>query len=115
PTGETEPKGDYTPAIGPWKLALRRLKRNKVALAFLALFVLIVVVCLLAPAYSSDIAHIAPNATNVTGTVNVGGKVKDVVSPDGLPIGPTYASHYFFGADQEGRDLAVRLLYGGRT
>jgi peptide/nickel transport system permease protein len=32
-----------------------------------------------------------------------------------VPIGPTYTSHYFFGADEEGRDLAVRLLYGGRT
>jgi peptide/nickel transport system permease protein len=106
---------DYTPAIGPWKLALRRLRRNRVALAFLGVFVLIVVVCVLAPVYSSDIAHIAPNATNVTGTVNVGGHTKNVVSLQGLPIGPTWQSHYFFGADQEGRDVAVRLLYGGRT
>jgi peptide/nickel transport system permease protein len=110
-----EARGDYTPAIGPWKLALRRLRRNKVALAFLALFVAIVAACLLAPVYSKDIAHIGPNATNVTGTITVDGKQKDVVTPDGLPIGPTYQSHYFFGADQEGRDLAVRLLYGGRT
>jgi peptide/nickel transport system permease protein len=110
-----EARGDYTPAIGPWKLALRRLRRNKVALAFLAVFVAIVVACLLAPVYASDVAHIGPNATNVTGTITVNGKQKDVVSPDGLPIGPTYQSHYFFGADQEGRDLAVRLLYGGRT
>jgi peptide/nickel transport system permease protein len=102
---------DYTPAIGPWKLALRRLRRNKVALAFLVLFVLIVVVCLLAPVYSHDIAKIGPNQTNVTGTV--GGK--NVVSLQGLPIGPTWQRHYFFGADQEGRDVAVRLLYGGRT
>jgi peptide/nickel transport system permease protein len=109
--GETEPKGDYTPAIGPWKLALRRLRRNKVGLAFLVLFVLIVLVCVLAPVYSSDIAHIGPNATNITGTV--GGK--NVVSTQGLPIGPQFSSHYFFGADTEGRDLAVRLLYGGRT
>jgi peptide/nickel transport system permease protein len=110
-----EARGDYTPAIGPWKLALRRLRRNRVALAFLALFVAIVVACLLAPVYASDVAHIGPNATNVTGTITVDGKQKDVVTPDGLPIGPTYQSHYFFGADQEGRDLAVRLLYGGRT
>jgi peptide/nickel transport system permease protein len=102
---------DYTPAIGPWKLALRRLRRNKVALAFLVLFVLIVVVCLLAPVYSHSIANIGPNQDNVTGTVNG----KNVVSLQGLPIGPTWQSHYFFGADQEGRDVAVRLLYGGRT
>src|SRR5947208_3487327 len=60
---------------------------------------------------SSDIAHMGPNAENITGTV--GGK--DIVSPDGVPIGPTFTRHYFFGADTNGRDLAVRLLYGGRT
>jgi peptide/nickel transport system permease protein len=38
-----------------------------------------------------------------------------VVSTDGVPIGPTFSSRYFFGADSNGRDLAVRLLYGGRT
>jgi peptide/nickel transport system permease protein len=32
-----------------------------------------------------------------------------------VPIGPTFHSRYFFGADSNGRDLAVRLLYGGRT
>jgi peptide/nickel transport system permease protein len=104
-----------TAAIGPWKLAGRRLRRNKTAMVFLVLFVLLVVLCLLAPVYSHDIAQIGPNNTNVTGTIKVGGKVKNVVSTSGLPIGPTFTRHYFFGADSEGRDLAVRLLYGGRT
>jgi peptide/nickel transport system permease protein len=111
--GEFEAKG--TTAIGPWKLAWRRLRRNKVAIVFMGLFVLLVVLCLLAPVYSHDIAHIGPNQTNVTGTINLGGKVTNVVSTDGTPIGPTWTSRYFFGADQEGRDVAVRLLYGGRT
>ncbi len=108
-------EGAHAPAIGPWRLAGRRLRRNKVALVFAALFVVFVVACLLAPIYSHDVAHIGPNAENITGTVNVGGKPQDIVSPDGVPIGPTFTSHYFFGADTNGRDLAVRLLYGGRT
>jgi peptide/nickel transport system permease protein len=86
-----------------------------VALAFLGLFVVLVVMCLLAPVYSKDIAKIGPNTNNVTGTINVRGKTQNVVSPDGVPIGPTFTRHYFFGADTNGRDLAVRLLYGGRT
>ena len=103
-------------AIGPYRLAVRRLKRNKTALFFTGVFVLIVLMCLLAPVYSNDIAHIGPNVTNVTGTINLNGHQTDVVSPVGLPIGPTWSfSHYFFGADLEGRDVAVRLLYGGRT
>jgi peptide/nickel transport system permease protein len=113
--GDAWSEGRHAPAIGPWKLAFRRLRRNKTALAFLALFVAIVAVCILAPVYSKHIAHIGPNTNNVTGTIKVGGKEKDVVSPDGVPIGPTFSSKYFFGADTNGRDLAVRLLYGGRT
>jgi peptide/nickel transport system permease protein len=103
------------PAIGPWKLALRRLRRNRLALAFVVLLLILVAVCVLAPVYSHDVANIAPDTTNITGTIRVNGKVTNVVSVGGLPIGPTYASHYFFGADEEGRDVAVRLLYGGRT
>jgi len=104
-----------TVGVGPYRLALRRLLRNKVALISFGVFLLIVVLCLLAPVYSHDIAHIGPNTTNVTGTVKVGGKVENVVSTQGIPIGPTLTAHYFLGADEEGRDLAVRLLYGGRT
>jgi peptide/nickel transport system permease protein len=108
-------EGSHAAAVGPWRLAFRRLRRNPVAIGFFGLFVLLVVLCVLAPVYSHHIAHIGPNANNVTGTIKVGGQTKDIVSPDGVPIGPTFQSRYFFGADQNGRDLAVRLLYGGRT
>jgi peptide/nickel transport system permease protein len=105
----------HTVGIGPYRLALRRLRRNKVALFFLGLFILIVILCLLAPVYSHDIAHIGPNDNNVSGTIKEGGKVVNVVSLQGVPIGPTWTSHYFLGADTNGRDVAVRLLYGGRV
>ncbi len=94
------------PGVGPWALAWRRLRRNRVALFFGGLFLLIVVICLLAPVYSNDIAHIGPNDQNVINTTNA----------IGIPIGPTWRfDHYFLGADNLGRDVAVRLLYGGRT
>jgi peptide/nickel transport system permease protein len=100
---------------GPYRLALRRLRRNKVALAFGAMFLVIVVACLCAPLYSKYVAHTGPNTNHVTAKVKVGGKLKDVVSPDGEPIGPTWGSHFMLGADGNGRDIAVRLLYGGRN
>jgi peptide/nickel transport system permease protein len=106
---------DLPPGVGPYKLAWRRLRRNRVALAFGALFVVLVVLCLLAPVYSHDVAHMGPDAENITGTVKVGGKTEDIVSLTSIPIGPTWTSHYFFGADENGRDVAVRLLYGGRN
>ena len=107
---------ELPPGLGPWRLAWRRLKRNKTALFFGGVFIVILVLCLLAPVYSHDIAHIGPATENITGTVKVGGKTKDVVSLTGIPIGPTWQfSHYFLGADGNGRDVAVRLLYGGRN
>src|ERR1700729_231662 len=115
PEGDAWSEGRHAPAIGPWRLAGRRLRRNKLALAFLGLFILLVVACLLAPVYSHSIAQIGPNTNNVTGTINVRGHSENVVSLDGVPIGPTFTRHYFFGADTNGRDLAVRLVYGGRS
>jgi len=112
PTG----RGADAPAgIGPYRLGLRRLRRNKVALAFGALFLLIVVLCLLAPYYADHVAHTTPSANHVTDTVTVGGVRKDVVSVAGQPIGPTWQGRFLLGADQNGRDIAVRLLYGGRN
>jgi peptide/nickel transport system permease protein len=94
------------PGTGPYRLAWRRLRRNRVALAFGGLFLLIVVLCLLAPVYSHYIAHVGPN--DESGAFNA-------LDQNGIPIGPTWHSRYFLGADTNGRDVAVRLLYGGRT
>jgi peptide/nickel transport system permease protein len=89
--------------------------RNRVALAFGALFVAIVALCLLAPVYAKDVAHTGPNENHITETVELGGKQVDVVSPQGVPIGPTWKARFLLGADSNGRDVAVRLLYGGRN
>jgi peptide/nickel transport system permease protein len=92
------------------------MRRNKVSLFFGGVFLLIVVLCLLAPVYSHDVAQIGPNTENITATVNENGKQVDVISLIGIPIGPTWQlHHYFLGADENGRDVAVRLLYGGRN
>src|SRR6476619_6648831 len=107
--------GQPHPGIGPYKLAAIRLRRNKVALAFGAMFLVIVALCMLATVYSKQIAHTGPNENHVTDTFTVDGKEKDVVSPGGIPIGPTWQKKFFLGADQNGRDVAVRLLYGGRN
>ena len=114
----------------PWYLAWRRLRRNWVALASLALFIVIVAACGLAPVYAHHVAHTGPNETHVSGTVKVGNEQKQVISGGAeydaakgtfvvKPVkilGPTwFAGHgrFFLGADSLGRDVAVRLLYGG--
>jgi peptide/nickel transport system permease protein len=100
---------------GPWQLAWRRLARSRTTLAFGGLFLMVVVLCLLAPVYAKDIAHTGPNDEHITEVIHVGGKTEEVVSPTGVPIGPTWHSRFFLGADGNGRDVAVRLLYGGRN
>jgi peptide/nickel transport system permease protein len=113
---EGEESSGLPPGIGPYRLAWRRLRRNKVALFFGVVFILLVSLCLLAPIYSQDIAHIGPNTANPTGSFKEGGKLVYVLSLQGIPIGPTWdIHHYFLGADTNGRDVAVRLLYGGRS
>ncbi len=115
PVPETTETGG-APGIGPYRLAWRRLRRNHVALFFGGVFIVIVILCLLAPVYSHDVAHIGPNTGTLTGQIRVGGKLEYVLSLQGIPIGPTWdIHHYFLGADTNGRDVAVRLLYGGRS
>jgi peptide/nickel transport system permease protein len=79
------------------------------------MFLVIAAMCLAAPLYARDVAHTGPADNHVTDTVRVAGQTRDVVSPSGIPIGPTWHGRFFLGADQNGRDIAVRLLYGGRN
>jgi peptide/nickel transport system permease protein len=37
------------------------------------------------------------------------------VALDGVPVGPTWTGSFFLGADANGRDVMVRLLYGARA
>ncbi len=111
----TEPSAER----GPWSLALRRFLRNRLAVAFLALFVLIVAFVLAAPLWADHVAHTGPNEEHTVDTVTVDGEEKFVVTPEGKPIGPQWfgaGGKFFLGADSRlGRDEMVRLMYGGRT
>src|SRR4051794_3687178 len=105
---------------GPWALALRRLLRNRSAMASLAVFLVVVLASAAAPWYASHVADVDPFESNVSGTTTVDGKTVPVIEPNpsGLgstPIGPTLERHYFLGADSQGRDVMARLLYGGGT
>jgi len=102
-------------ALAPWQLALRRMRRNRSVLVFAALLCVLVALALAAPLW----AHIAgtggPSRNHLADTIVVDGEQRDVVSEDRVPIGPTWRPAYFLGADGNGRDVAVRLLYGARN
>jgi peptide/nickel transport system permease protein len=111
------------PAEGPWRVALRALVHDRVTLGAFVVLALIVLACLAAPLYAHQIAHTDAFASNVSGTTVVDGQVVPIMqaSTTGLaigvtPIGPTFdPGHYFLGADGQGRDVAARILYGGRN
>jgi peptide/nickel transport system permease protein len=126
----SEEKGARIEGRSPWALAARRLRRNRVALVFLGIFLLIVVACLLAGVYANHVSHLGENFENASGVITVNGKRIPVISqshtsivngipnvdPGGVPIGPQWGAaggKYILGADELGRDIGTRLLYGG--
>jgi peptide/nickel transport system permease protein len=88
----------------------------------LGVLVFMVGACLLAPVYANDIAHVNAFSSNLEGQIRLHGKLVNVLQANtqglGLgvtPIGPTWNfSTYFLGADEQGRDVFARLLFGGR-
>src|SRR6185312_13066973 len=103
--------------------AWRRLRRNRIALIAAGGFILIVIACLSASWYADNVAHTDPFVSTIDGTTIIDGKPAPVMveGSGGLglgvtPIGPTWdIHHYFLGADNQGRDVMARLLYGGRN
>jgi peptide/nickel transport system permease protein len=91
------------------------LRRNRIALLFGVLFVLLVGACLAAPLWANHVAHTGPTEQHLSEQITVDGERVNVVSLDGIPIGPTWRGEFFLGADLNGRDIMVRLLYGGRN
>jgi peptide/nickel transport system permease protein len=115
---EVEAEKERVHGMGPWKLGLRWLRRNKVALFFGALFVVLVVACAAAPVWADKVAKTGVDTNHLSDTITVDGKEKNVVGLDGVPIGPQWfkaKGKFFMGADRNGRDIMVRLLYGGRN
>ncbi len=110
-----EDTGKAPAGASPWRLAGRRLRRDKSALFFGALFIVLVLACLAAPLWADQIAHTTPEENHLTDTIEKDGETVNVVALDGVPIGPTWQGEFFLGADQLGRDNMVRLLYGGRN
>ncbi|MBN9074208.1 MAG: ABC transporter permease [Rhizobiales bacterium] len=105
---------------GPWALAFAKLTRNRAAMAALLVFLLIVAACISAPLYARW-AGVDPFTSTLDAVLHIDGQDVPVMeqSTEGLglgytPLGPTWRlGNYFLGADNQGRDVMARLLYGG--
>jgi len=98
PPAEAEPE---IAGRGPWRLAWERLRRDRVAMGSLLVIILIVLFALAAPLLAALTGHPPDQQYHDTG-----------LTPDGLPVGPS--STFWFGTDDLGRDLLVRIAYGAR-
>jgi peptide/nickel transport system permease protein len=78
-----------------------RFRRDGAAIVGLVLVAIIVALAVLAPVVAKVVGH-DPNEL-----------FENMRTPLGLPRGPR--ARFWFGADQVGRDLFVRVMYGART
>lgn len=103
-------------------MARRRLSRDRSAMLSLLTLALVVTLCVAAPLYAR-LAGTDPFRSSLGATVTLDGATVPVMQPStvglGLgvtPIGPTGDPRaYLLGADSQGRDVAARVLYGGRN
>jgi peptide/nickel transport system permease protein len=87
----------------PMQLFWGRFLRDRFAIAGLVFIGIITLLALLAPVIAKHLAHHGPNDIYLF----------EMTTSDGIPKGPN--SSFWFGADNAGRDLFVRVLYGART
>jgi peptide/nickel transport system permease protein len=98
------PEVDEARIVGktPWQLFWARFLQDRFALAGLAFIVLLVLVAFAAPAFAALTGH-GVNELFQRQTTDI----------FGIPEGPQ--SGFLFGADNSGRDVLVRTIYGTRV
>ena len=84
-----------------WRLTWRRLRGDKVAVASAVVIVIMAALAIAAPAFAALTGHGPAQQFPNTG-----------ISATGVPVGP--GKQFWLGADELGRDLFVRILYGAR-
>jgi peptide/nickel transport system permease protein len=90
-----------TEGRSPWQLAWRRLRTDRVAIVSAVVIVVIAAAAIAAPLFAA-ITHHGPSEQFTTTGLTV----------DGLPRPPS--GQFWFGTDDLGRDVLVRIVYGAR-
>jgi peptide/nickel transport system permease protein len=99
-----EPQVEGAVVVGrtPWQLFWARFLQDKFALAGLGFIIFLVLIALAAPAIAAIPGH-GPNDLYQ----------REVTDVFGIPEGPQ--ADFWFGADNSGRDVFVRTVYGTRV
>jgi peptide/nickel transport system permease protein len=99
PPGPGGPATVQTRSI--WRTVRTRFAKDRVAMVGLAFVLMFFLMAIFAPVIAAIIGHGANEL------------FPSMVTPLGLPKGPRPG--FWFGADQVGRDVLVRVVYGART
>lgn len=85
----------------PWQLGLDRLRHDRMAIVSSGVILLIILIAVFAPLFAALTGHPPDSQYHTIG-----------LTPDGLPRPPS--TTFWFGTDDLGRDLLVRVAYGAR-
>src|SRR6266511_2287589 len=100
---QPSPVGERAVARSSWQLFRLRFMQDRAAVVGAVIIAVLIVLALAAPLFKA-ILHHGPN--DLFGST--------MLTPDlGLPKGPN--GSFWFGADQVGRDVFLRTIYGIRT
>lgn len=89
--------------LTPRELFLRRFRRDRTSQVAAGFLVLLILLAFTAPLIADHVVHHDPNDIFL----------EEMLDEIGLPRGPN--GSFWFGADESGRDVFVRTLYGLRT
>ena len=87
----------------PWQIFWGRFRKDTIAIAGAMFILCLIIVAITAPLLTKLLVHHGPNE-----------QFQDTMLNEfSIPLGPNSA--FWFGADQAGRDMFVRTVYGART
>jgi ABC-type dipeptide/oligopeptide/nickel transport system permease subunit len=99
---EPDHSGTRVVALTPRQIFWREFRKDRLALVSIVFIVVMILLALTAPMIAKNLVHHDPNHLYL-----------DRLDKFNLPTGPT--GSFWFGVDDGGRDLFVRVLYGART
>jgi peptide/nickel transport system permease protein len=97
----------------PWRAAMRRFLSDRWATAGFAFLLVLHLLAIGAPWIVPHVLHQSAFRQSMNDRLSIAGREVEVVSEDGIPIGPT--ARFPLGADLAGRDVLSRVLYGARA
>jgi len=93
--------GNEVAARSPFQLVWTRLRRDPTAMVSASVILLVIIAAIAAPLIAAWVGHGPDEQFR-----------KEGLTPSGLPTGPN--EEFLLGADNLGRDLFVRLIYGAQ-